>query len=64
MLESYDLIIDALNSTSSAKKNGVVAGGGLTLYRLGQLLERYSGEGEMGVHVLARAFKQPRLILL
>lgn len=34
MLENYDHIVDALNSTKSAMKDGVVAGGGVTFWRL------------------------------
>lgn len=34
MLENYDHIVDALNSAKSAMKDGVVAGGGVTFWRL------------------------------
>lgn len=34
MLESYDKMIDALNSVKAAKRYGVVAGGGVTFWRL------------------------------
>ena len=38
MLENYDKIVDALNSAKSAKKNGIVAGGGITFWKMAQLL--------------------------
>lgn len=31
-------MIDALNSTKSAMKDGIIAGGGITFWRLGELL--------------------------
>jgi chaperonin GroEL (HSP60 family) len=34
MLENYDHIVDALNSSKSSMKYGVVAGGGVTFWRL------------------------------
>ena len=39
----YDKIVDALNSVKTAKKHGVVAGGGITYWRLAELLELYEG---------------------
>lgn len=60
MLEKYDLIVDALNSGKSAKKDGVVPGGGVAMWRLAELLEQYRGEGEAGVKILAEVLKVPR----
>jgi chaperonin GroEL (HSP60 family) len=37
----HDKIIDALNSVSTAKKKGVVAGAGLTYWNLAELLDHY-----------------------
>lgn len=34
-------------------KDGIVAGGGVTFWRLAELLEGYTGEGQDGVRVLA-----------
>ena len=42
-LEIYDKIIDALNSVQTAKKHGVVAGGGVTYWRMADMLESYRG---------------------
>lgn len=42
--EAYDKVVDALNSVSTAKKKGVVAGAGLTYWNLSELLEQYEGE--------------------
>ena len=42
-LQMYDKIVDALNSVKTAKKHGVVAGGGITYWRLAELLELYEG---------------------
>lgn len=36
-------MIDALNSTKSAMKDGVVAGGGITFWKLADLLDQYTG---------------------
>jgi chaperonin GroEL (HSP60 family) len=52
-LEAYDKIIDALNSVESAKKYGVVAGGGVTYWRMAELLDSYDGPHAVGVKVLA-----------
>jgi chaperonin GroEL len=60
MLEKYDLIVDALNSGKSAKKDGVVPGGGVAMWKLAELLEQYRGEGEAGVKILAEVLKVPR----
>lgn len=46
MLENYDHLVDALNSVTTAKKEGVVAGGGITYWRMAELLSSYEGEGE------------------
>ena len=64
MLEDYDHIIDSLNSVTSAKKDGVVAGGGVSLWRLAELFEQYEGEGKIGVKILSEALKTPRLKLM
>lgn len=53
MLENYDHLVDALNSVKSAKKDGIVAGGGITYWRMADLLINYQGEGKEGVKVLA-----------
>lgn len=37
-LEIYDKIIDALNSVQTSKKHGVVAGGGVTYWRMADML--------------------------
>ena len=42
-LEVYDKMVDALNSVKTAKKKGVVAGGGVTYWRMAQMLEEYQG---------------------
>lgn len=42
-LEIHDKVVDALNSVQTAKKHGVVAGGGVTYWRLADLLDTYSG---------------------
>lgn len=42
-LEIYDKIVDALNSVQTSKKHGVVAGGGVTYWRMADLLEQYEG---------------------
>ena len=57
-------MVDALNSTKSAMRDGVIAGGGITFWRLSQLLENYTGEGEVGVRILAQALKVPRKKLM
>lgn len=57
-------MVDALNSTKTAMENGVVAGGGVTFWRLSELLESYEGDGQEGVHILAKALKQPRMKLM
>ena len=38
MLEQYDKMVDALNSVQTAKSQGIVAGGGVTYWRLSELL--------------------------
>ncbi len=43
-LETYDKIIDALNSVSTANKKGIVAGAGLTYWNLADLLDQYQGD--------------------
>ena len=57
-------MVDALNSTKTAMQNGVVAGGGVTFWRLAELLEGYEGEGVEGVRILAKALKQLRRKLM
>lgn len=57
ILEVYDKIIDALNSVQTAKKHGVVAGGGVTYWRMAQMLEQYQGENAIGVKILSKALK-------
>lgn len=42
-LEVYDKIIDALNSVQTSKKFGVIAGGGVTFWRMAEMLEQYEG---------------------
>lgn len=37
-LQIYDKVIDALNSVKTSKKHGVVAGGGVTYWRMAQAL--------------------------
>lgn len=64
LLENYDHIIDALNSAKTAMRDGIIAGGGVTFWRLSELLGMYSGEGEDGVKVLAEALRQPRIKLM
>lgn len=49
----YDKIVDALNSVTTAKKKGIVAGAGLTYWNLSDLLNQYQGDYEIGVKVLA-----------
>lgn len=48
-----DKIIDALNSVSTAKKKGIVAGAGLTYWNLAELLDQYQGDFKVGVNVMA-----------
>lgn len=59
-LEIHDKVVDALNSAQTAKKHGVVAGGGVTYWRLADLLDSYSGQGQAGVRLLGRALRSPR----
>ena len=40
-LEMRDKIIDALNSVTTAKRKGIVAGAGLTYWNLAELLDQY-----------------------
>ena len=42
-MEIHDKVVDALNSVQTAKKHGVVAGGGVTYWRLADLLDSYEG---------------------
>ena len=63
-LEVHDKLIDALNSVKTAKKKGVVPGGGITYWRIADLLEQYEGEGQVGVKVLAKALRVPRAKLV
>lgn len=64
MLENYDHLVDALNSVTTAKKEGVVAGGGITYWRMAELLRDYEGEGMEGVRILAKVLKIPRKKLM
>ena len=59
-MEIHDKVVDALNSVQTAKKHGVVAGGGVTYWRLADLLDSYEGEGKGGVQLLGRALRSPR----
>lgn len=52
-MENYDKTIDALNSVTTAKKNGVVAGAAITYWNLANLLKTYNGENAIGVQILA-----------
>jgi chaperonin GroEL len=63
-LEVYDKVIDALNSVQTAKREGVVAGGGVTYWRMAEMLEQYEGENAIGVKILAQALKEPRKALV
>lgn len=56
--------MDALNSVKTSKKHGVIAGGGITYWRLADLLEQYEGDHKAGVKLLARALRAPRKKLI
>lgn len=64
ILEVYDKIIDALNSVKTAKKHGVVAGGGVAYWRMAEMLENYQGDNSIGVKILSQALKEPRKSLV
>lgn len=59
-LEVQDKLVDALNSVQTAKRHGVIAGGGVTYWRLADLLDSYDGPNAAGVKLLARALRAPR----
>ncbi len=40
----HDKIVDALNSVTTAKRKGIVAGAGLTYWNLADLLQQYEGD--------------------
>jgi chaperonin GroEL (HSP60 family) len=52
--------VDALNSVQTAKRHGIIAGGGVTYWRLAELLESYEGSNAVGVKLLGRALRAPR----
>jgi len=61
MLERKDRIEDALNATKAAVDEGIVAGCGLTLYRISQELEKLDIPQELqaGYQIIINACKQP-----
>ncbi|AEH61101.1 chaperonin GroEL [Methanosalsum zhilinae DSM 4017] len=52
---------DALNATKAAVEEGVVTGGGVTLFRLAMALERFNLENDqqIGVNIIKRALTEP-----
>ncbi len=66
MKERKQRVEDALNATRAAVEEGIVAGGGTALLRLGQLLEQLkldSEEQRAGLKLIRRAVEEPvRLI--
>lgn len=63
-LEIYDKVVDALNSVKTAKKHGIVAGGGVTFWRMAEMLDHYDGPNSIGVKILAKALREPRQALV
>ncbi len=55
-----DKLVDALNSVQTAKRHGIIAGGGVTYWRLAELLESYEGPNAVGVKLLGKALRAPR----
>jgi len=54
-------IDDALNATKAAVEEGVVAGGGITLYRAKEVLDdlRLEGDEQIGVNIIKRVLEEP-----
>lgn len=59
--EKYDRIEDALNAARAAIQEGIVPGGGITLYKISEkLINNYNSENEIaGMHILNKALKAP-----
>lgn len=68
--EERDIIVDALNSAKSAMQNGVIPGGGVSIYLASKMLEKglpnltTDKYEQIGVKILAKALKQPLRILI
>ncbi|MBS3136672.1 chaperonin GroEL [Candidatus Woesearchaeota archaeon] len=65
MKEKKDRLDDALNATKAAVEEGVVAGGGITLFRAIDILKDIKAEGDqsIGIGIVRRALEEPlRLI--
>src|SRR6056300_1475340 len=62
MKEKKDRVDDALHSTRAAVEEGVVAGGGVTLIRCLEAVEKVKGDNEdqnVGVNIARKAFEAP-----
>ncbi|MDD5192991.1 MAG: chaperonin GroEL [Candidatus Nanoarchaeia archaeon] len=61
MKEKTMRIDDALNATKAAVEEGVVLGGGLTLFNAIKILERlkFNGDEEIGLKIIKRALEEP-----
>lgn len=63
LLELKERIIDAVEATKSAVEEGILAGGGVTLYCLGEEVEKntstFDDDIKAGVEVVAQGLKKP-----
>ena len=61
MKEKKMRIDDALHATKAAVEEGVVTGGGVTLYRAQKVLDKCDLKGDqlVGVHIVRRALEEP-----
>lgn len=62
MKEKKMRIDDALNATQAAVEEGVVVGGGITLFRAKQILEnpfKLDGDQQIGINILVNALEEP-----
>lgn len=61
MNEKKDRVDDALNATKAAIEEGVVVGGGVTLFRAGMELakKKYEGDANLGLKIMVNALQEP-----
>jgi len=65
MKERKDRIDDALQATRAAIEEGVVAGGGIALFRAKEALSglKFKGDEQIGLNILIRAVEEPARII-
>ncbi|MCK5632705.1 chaperonin GroEL, partial [bacterium] len=65
MKEKKDRIDDALNATRAAVEEGIVAGGGLALFRAQEALDdlKLQGDEQLGLQIIKRALEEPMRVI-